>query len=203
MSYSPAEAVNSTTGKELEDISKRVKENELRGVKAEIDGYFTSIAGTKPKNKVPEAVFVEVFLEYFKNTTEYDGNNTIILKWIELTGSPYNEVDVINDKGDVIYTVPGFFDRPSIDDIAAGEMDFGAVAKKFTLKTGRLASDGVNYLNAELSKVPKAIKNNEDNTSALRWANIFSLYEKQKPGITVDKAHLIPAAPAADLYDFD
>lgn len=166
----------------LQNVADQLQDsrtNELRGY---ITNAFEELVETKVNMIIPEIIFKEHFLNFFYKMTKEETTSPLALKWIELAGGVYNEVDVVNEAGQVIFTVPSLFTRPNVDDSVLGKMSFSNIAHKFQAKLDRTEAEGLNYLNRELSSLP----NNVDSDSANdinRWMNIFLRYSVKSTDI--------------------
>jgi len=51
---------------------------------------------------MPLSVYVSRFKPYFEDGLPIDKDNPIIRKFIQLSGSPYNSIDIIGDNGEIV-----------------------------------------------------------------------------------------------------
>jgi len=138
-----------------------------------------AIAEAKPNPVLPEAVFVEYFLDYLKNPAAQP-ESTLMSKWIELAGGPYNEVNIIDGSGNVLYAVPGIFAAPNIDYGSLGNYNFSEIAANYNLKKKLTAAQATNYLGSILGGMDSSLHVNAQGI-IMRWANIFSRYDTVEP----------------------
>lgn len=165
---------------ELEKIANHMKDDMLTELKDTLTAIHNEVVSVK-KSTIPEVVFKVYFLDFFKSGMNTPDRDFKYAKWIELSRSPYNEVDVIDNAGNVIFTVPPLYVKPSIDDSVI-DINFSNISSKYILKSNRLKSDADNYLSTELTPIgDKLTSNTEDITS--RWLEIFKRYEVPKPTI--------------------
>lgn len=162
---------------EMQTRVDEIKDTDAKAVAISIESIHEDVVATKNKNYIPEIVFKDKFLDYFENLPEDTSNDPTMQQWVAFSGGPYNEVDVIDKNGNVIYTVPGVLSKPLVDDKLAKDYRFDNIASKFELKHNRLPEEGARYLEAELSGVPKYIKADTE-TDAARWKQIFDRYKK-------------------------
>ena len=130
------------------------------------------------RGKCPEYVFKEYFYDFFKTGTNNVTNTNLTLKWLDLAGGDYNEVDVINDEGETIFTVPSIISRPNINKSTSDKVDFINLGHKIEQKNKWMAGAGDKLASDTLSKTKDTILDNksiEDDKS--RWKAIFKRYE--------------------------
>jgi len=166
----------------LEEISKTMKNNgmaELMDVMSNI--YEETVVGKK-NSTLPEVVFVEYFLDFFKSGMTTPDKDLKYAKWIELSGSPYNEVDIIDLDSKIIFTVPPLYAKPAIDPSII-DINFSNIGSTYIMKSNRLQTDADNYLNEKLQ--PVANKINDDSAAIVaRWQEIFKRYTQPEVNTT-------------------
>lgn len=158
----------------LQELASKLEDKATRDAAIGINEIH-SIVMEQDKAMIPEIVFKESFLEFFKDVNSHPNSNGLLLKWLELSGGVYNEVDVVNDKGDTVYTVPGICTPGSINEAIANNTAFDRIVTTFNNKLNRTEAEGVNYLNAELSKITNIVEEGRDNTQ--KWVNILTRYD--------------------------
>jgi hypothetical protein len=175
-----------TPQKSLEDLAKSMKDMETSKLTNLIDGLHNELAIVS-NNAVLEIIFKEYFLDFFFNIGKIEINQVLIYKWLELSGGPFREVDIIDNNGAYIMTVPALYERPNIDFDDMNKKDFSNIAANFNLKLNRFHADGINYLNMELQSVPASFSK-PDITTIARWKAIFDYYYPPvKTGTVIDK----------------
>lgn len=186
----------------LKEYSDKLKDTKREKVKDQINSIYNDLIVIE-NAKLPEDIFVEHFLDHFR----YGGgdiSNPLNIKWIELSGSVYNEVDIIDDLGNIIYTVPPLLDRATIDEESV-KLNFSNIAATYVLKSNNLASVGTNYLNNKIGNLDKMVESNSNNMYAARWANIFTRYVSNEPVLEQPKQVAIQAINNDDdtfiIYD--
>jgi len=69
--------------------------------------------------KLNEDAFKRLYLPYMIGEKH---NENLVAKWIELSGSPLKEVQLVNEQGEVVNTLPPLI-QPNIDANENGELD--------------------------------------------------------------------------------
>lgn len=156
-------------------VAEQLKDSKTKELRGYISNAYTELVETKINMIIPEIVFKEYFLEFFYGMTKKETDSPLALKWIELSGGPYNEVDVVDDLGNIIYSVPSLFTRPEVNADKLKGLSFGSMYVTFKAKTNRTEADGINYLNRELSSLPKSVET-DSNLDVNRWLAIFQRY---------------------------
>lgn len=70
-------------------------------------------------SKLPETIFVNYFLPLFSG--ELDNNidaNKRLKEWFSIAGSPQGSVNIINNQGKIIFTVPGVFATDTLNSLS-------------------------------------------------------------------------------------
>lgn len=151
-----------------------------RQQQAQIDDISAALEGISKKDvtRLPERNFVEVCLPFFAGDTKpkypIDMNT-----WLNIAGGPYCSVDVIDNKGQVLFTIPPIFDRSAIDPTAKGRHSMAHIVATTNLYVKQHPKLGANYLDKELTgralvmKVPAAVQKHLE-----IWNSIFTRYKR-------------------------
>lgn len=158
----------------LEELSNKLEDKATRDAVKAISEIHESITATE-KAMLPEVVFKEGFLEFFKDVGSHPNKDGLLLKWLELSGGIYNEVDVVDVKGDVVFTVPGICTPGTINEAISNNVSFGNIVTTFNNKLNRTEAEGINYLNGELNKLVGIVGEGKDTTD--RWVNVLTRYD--------------------------
>lgn len=174
--------------KNLQDIADKQSSALAKTASVEINRIHEDLKSSVKKEVLPEGVFKEYFLAYFMNPEQHK-DSPLLSKWLELSGGPYNEVDILDDtSGKVLYTVPSIMVRPNVDFKAMAGYNFGHIASTYFMKKNITEAQATNYLNTALAGIPEHIQVDARRHIAM-WATIFERYNNvsnsKKP--TVDK----------------
>ena len=168
----------------MEDkATKNYIDNAVEQIKDSIDYHFNELVEkpSKKLTKLPENIFVYYFLPYFCGEKIIDKNSDIISKWIAIAGNPNKEVDIIDDEGNVVITIPALVDSSFIDfkNLNKGQPIKNIIAN-YELHKNQLPVVGENYLrNTMDSRIESLTRNsNIQIENELRWINIFTRYKK-------------------------
>lgn len=108
MSYYKSKIKN----EKFEKIREKIDSREIRDVISSIKEL--SNKANIVNNQISESVFKAYFADMFINNDFINPKNhtAIFIKWLELTNSPYDEVDVVDDvTKELLFTVPPIFSR--------------------------------------------------------------------------------------------
>lgn len=163
-----------------QDISKMVS-----GIDSELRGLEDS---STPR--MDEVMFREVFLPFFANdeNPKYQVN---LNKYLEFTTSPFKELDIVDNHGNVLFTVPPLYDGESIRILdPTGEKENKTrllnVMSNANLLRNRSEAEAEKYVQANmvgrLAKVESKLKLFN---YALRWNTIYSYYGREEPFPTI------------------
>jgi hypothetical protein len=135
--------------------------------------------------QLPETIFVRDFLPIFAGKVPLEKVKDFVQVWISISGSPTAAVDIIDRKGNTLFTVPGLFDTNFIDPSKKdGSMNFAEIVSFAKLHNAispelekRVFVENVQKkLDVIQKKSPSFIKNVQI------WQDIFQRY-----GITDEK----------------
>lgn len=171
----------------------------LEFVKGQLNDEITRIAADVEKAtaavraRLPERHFREIYLPMFAGD-EKNPYNVDLNHWVGFAGNPYREVDIIDEHGQVLFTVPPVLDREAVNPVNPEQTRTSvshviATAQQY----GRIhPSQGVAFLDTELTgrallmKVPPNVAKDLQT-----WNMIFTRYGRppiievapeQKPG---------------------
>lgn len=183
----------------LKDISDQMTDNKNAAISSMINDIHKDIVGGIVNNTIPYEVFGAYFLDHFKQGGVMDNEAPLTLKWLELSGGPYNEVDIVDNNGNLIITTPGMFCRPDINS-GISNINFSGMMDEYNLRANRLHSDGVNYANNSLNGVSDGVDTKHDEFN-FRWETVFKRYDSKKSVTSAVKNK--PKDEDIDFLDFD
>lgn len=172
--------MNAVDRTQLQQAADQMESVQAKQVTELANTLYTELVESIQINIIPEIVFKEYFLEHLISV--FNGkvdHSPLTLKWLELAGGPYNEVNVVDGNNTVIFTTPGLFSRPEVDSSISKQMNFSDVTSMFMARSNRLEVDGINYLSQELSSLKTAVSS-DTHPNFLRWKLIFDRYNTNK-----------------------
>lgn len=130
--------------------------------------------------KLPESIFIEYFLPYFKGEVTDPATATELRKkWITLARHPMGEVNIINDQGEIIFSTPSIaytkmFD-PTKSDINGSFKDLLLMTNQINVSNPIRAKQ---YLENNMATKFNAmrIKGHVLTKEEQRWLEIFKRY---------------------------
>ena len=155
----------------------------------------------RPAPVLSEYLFQEHFLEFFKKFKDSEPEDLTpeesikLNKWIELSGGPYREVSVVDNKGKEVFRVPPIYTSNTIesDRIVNEDNSLNRMGKAFSDKLKTNPTTAVPALHSTISALPKFIKPIETQIDDIKkWDKIFQFYDKQS-----EVADIIPNNPDA------
>jgi len=189
---------------QLAAVANGIKEKKVYELKSFIGDSYKSIVTDVPKAYLPEQVFVEYFLDFFKAGGHSDISTPLSLKWLEISGGPYNEVTIVDNNSNELYVVPSIYIKPDIDDGKLDSISLNDVSAEFKLREQRLPADANNYLNNKLNGLEGHVHTNFDKSVAM-WKGIFHRYSKKSSVQQVSTGTTSKPALTAlsDMLDYD
>ena len=130
--------------------------------------------------RFPESKFRTLFAPYFMGEKEIPSNSDFYTAWIGIAGSPQAEVDIVDDKGNVVFTVPSLIDSSIIN--ISGKTHLEDISREAELHYQRLKAEGDKFSNEVM--VPEVKKLISGETKAKeKWEKIarYYGYEKKSP----------------------
>lgn len=168
-----------------------ILQTHIQTQRREIDESMKSVfEAIIPQNsKLPEDVFKTHFVPFFKGELEHEANanRNVIAEWVSVAGSPMAQVDIIDNDGKTMFTVPPIFDTAGFDVSShkAGNSIKDIMTEYFQRK-GSVPQAATAWLNATLIKKSDDIAKNTEGTSlelSQRWRDVLIRYgyEDGKP----------------------
>jgi hypothetical protein len=177
-----------TNRSQLQQVADQMESVQAKQVTELANTLYTELVENVRVNTIPEIVFKEYFLEHLKSVINGKVEHSpLTLKWLELAGGPYNEVNVIDSNNNVVFTTPGLFSRPEVNSDISKQMNYPEMAAMYIARSNRLEVDGINYLSQELSGLKSLVSSNA-HSDYLKWKLIFDRYNTNKPSAVVKPA---------------
>lgn len=171
--------------KDYENAVARLKTSNERAIRETTNMAFEALV-VEPRKQhavLPEPIFKEAFLPYFSGQKSIAENKEVISQWLQIAGSPSGEVDVIDQAGNVQFTVPAAFDLTIIEtthrQLGESMSDIYNLSQLHSNNSPRLGERVL--ADAFRSKIPNVIKPSEILTeNQVRWGKIFEQYGLNK-----------------------
>jgi hypothetical protein len=160
---------------------KRIQDTIIENAKQQEELFFNGIikASQEARTRLPEEVFVKHFLPFFSGQQSIKENPEVIPSWIGIAGSPTSPVDVINDSGEVLYTVPGFYDTTVIKaNSRFRDSSLGETMVQYEMDKSVIPQRANNRINKELErKLPGIFQESSIHAENKKsWDTIFKRY---------------------------
>ena len=168
----------------MDKLRDEMLEHEQRQMTELMDSIYEELVTEDKRAVINEAPFKEYFLDYFKSIMVDGGerNSHLELKWMELAGGEYREVDVVDNEGKVLFTVPGINNNKIVQLDELKDISFSNMGYTYNMKADKIQAAGINYLADEFMALPKFLDTTADiNKIHGRWISIFRRYYKDIP----------------------
>ena len=120
--------------------------------------------------KLNEEAFKNLYLPYIIGQKH---NDNFVVKWIELAGSPFKEVDLVDNEGNIVNTLP-----PLIKNAINGDDDSSLNNLSGAITEGKLQEDTYGK-SAILEKTTRTIANHLDDLQTNKeWVKALKPYLK-------------------------
>lgn len=150
----------------------------MSDIKSPIDKIQDMLDEVNTNNRIPEDLFVSVFLNFFANHGELHPDATTE-KWISIAGSPYRAVDVFDKNNNIIFTVPSIYNINAIapDKTIQTMAPINHVIATYKQLSNRSVKEAENYLYNSLLKHSGEFNNKIDVLVDIKtWNSIFARY---------------------------
>ena len=165
----------------MEDMNKRLKDKAKKDLTRLTDPIMDDVLKVD-KAKMPEEVFKGRYLDSFAN----GGNLEAVKEFASVAGGYRNEVDVVDGKGNVLFTTPPMMTSPDFSNMdEMKETDLSDIGKETQQKINTGQINPTRKLDNTLHSVEDkmlAVANKATKPYQDRWNLIFSRYgvtEKQ------------------------
>lgn len=165
---------------ELEKYSKKLN-NETQETTKKLINEITTVLDKdeEVRGRIPEEIFVDNFLEYFKNIKNAKPEqDPLMYQWLNISGSVYNEVELIDREGNIAAVVPPLISKKAISLDKLDNVEFSQMGDQFELLNKNDGIRAYNYVATELSQLPRCIDKQTTDDDATRWLKIFKRYSK-------------------------
>lgn len=158
---------------DLEGISNEIEKVEVVELKQHINDLDEAFNGSDNVRKatLPEKVLKDFFIPGFLDTDNKD--NVAVMKFIEYAGSPYSEVDIINERGEVIFTCPPMMNNSKSD--TGKNIPYSELAGTYELKKARMIQEADQYMSGVAGGIASTVEIAKDN-STFTWNKIIEKY---------------------------
>jgi len=170
---------------EMQVFADKVKDMGVTSISTLTDKLYAEIVESDANVVMPERVFVDKFLHGLAGINSSESKSTII-NWLNVAGSPFSGVDIVNDEGELVITTPGLFTRPNIDMGKTSDLKLTSMTEQYMQIKN---VDGVradNFATSKLSSLPSSISI-EEKVDMAKWSNVFKHYDKELKGDSIDK----------------
>jgi len=158
----------------MQDIVDGVNASNIRTAQRTMERVTKGI--TEPEDKPTAKLPVEVFEEYFLPKFAGIGRDkTYTAKWVELSGSVFNPVELIGEQGEIVMTVPGIMQRQDLSKTTDKGLSKLGEDYSLLLANGKkdLAEAKVNKV---IDEVIEGVDKLEDTNEVQIWTNIVTGY---------------------------
>jgi hypothetical protein len=155
----------------IANIQKEQVENSINDV-------FDALVVNSDKGRLPEEIFKSYFLPYFSGEIPLT-NTSVIPDWISVAGSMVSEVDILDNTGNTLFTVPSLFNTNIINRINDDSHNLNEIYTSFEAQKSNIPAVANNFLMNELDNKAKSIVTPTiDSNSETKWNDILKRYGK-------------------------
>lgn len=153
--------------------------------------------------KLPEHIFTSYFLPYFAGQVQVDKH---VADWISVAGAPSQQVNIIDNAGNVLFTVPALLNTAHIQRLRPeGSLPFvSIIAMANALGTQSPARAEELFINTMLERYRQVHNSDYKPTDIeMRWIEIFTRYNVTPVFPEGHVGTSVEVAPEDDSIDQD
>lgn len=174
---------------DLSELAKKVQSERVANLRRVYGDMSKKIAEEVVIFSIPEDVFKYYFVDYFKSRI-IDGTTNDDKKakeWLCISGGPFREVNIINNRGDVIDKVPSLAVKPGTDNIISTDVNLEHISNTYEMRKKLIKDKADLYIMGELESLEINLNNeNELEEHRKKWKKILDKYspEMEDPDMT-------------------
>lgn len=191
----------------MSEAIKTITEIKREEISLQIGRAFDSLVVKVNNAHLPETVFQQHFLPFFAGELDAPSlkDRDVITDWISIAGTPMSEVDIVDDLGNTLFSVPPIFDSKIIEHVnrKAGN-SIQDIMLEYEMRKGGVPTQANNFLNQALATKSQEITSNTShlNVSISRWNDIMKRYNKGPVDSTTESGKVQNTDPGDDVvYD--
>lgn len=201
-----------------ETVERQVIDQRMQESQRAVNVAFDALVSNVPNAKLPETIFKEYFLPYFAGKVIPNERDDRAAQWIGIAGNPTREVDLIDNSGKVVLTVPSLFDTHSLnplrpaDRIPKGQKSTHEMLLETKLRDNHIRGSGQAFFQRNMDlRVDQIIENggigeatHSDSATTQKWGKVFKHFGlTQADGNSGNSSQMAPKASGDDIPDFD
>ena len=140
------------------------------------DAHQLLLNDPRTRNKLPEYLFKSNFLPLFAGLETHP--DVTIGMWVSVAGTPFAEVDIIDDQGQILFSVPPIFERHVVDSTVERPMPLSVVTDTVEKMLIQNPFRAEAFLHHQLNQIvtPDEVLERWRNAYASRMDEIFARY---------------------------
>lgn len=165
------------------NVEKKIQDFVHKGVEQDIERAYNDLFEVgKQNNQLPEQLFVNAFLPFFSGKIKDDAQLNITTKWVSVAGSTMNSVDIINNDGKVLFTVPPLMSTEflGIHDNIRGK-SFNEIFNDAKNQANRIPILGERVIAEDAGGKVSQMKVDPKDIQITQWDMIFDRYNVPHP----------------------
>lgn len=142
---------------------------------------FDQLVNKFENNKITEECFKKNFLPFFSGQESLSDVNThsnFYNNWINVAGTPLNEVDVIDNNGNTLFTIPPLLDTNIVKTLVKPNKTFSAIFDEYSIRKNSITGNSAAILQRDIdNKLEESIDpKTVYSESEKKWNDIFNRY---------------------------
>lgn len=165
--------------KQAQNTMKSMADQIREDSAAFIAEHHAAIVGVYQNAKIPEEVFRHHFLPHFSGKPDENPKRNVVAEWIGVAGTAMSRVDVTNEKGETLFTVPPIMDSNIIDLNKVGGKRLGDLLGEYNLhRLNGLRGADQRYMNNTIQPHLNSITTGESGADVAQseWSKVFGYY---------------------------
>jgi len=155
------------------------------------DLAYSGLVEDQPKGKLSEKIFVQYFLPYFSGKTPI--TEEVINQWVSVAGGMTREVDIVDGKGEFLFTVPALYDTGTVT-VRDDKISIFDVVSTANLHNERVPGSGDPYIAKASEETEKLVNKSKITQFWEEMSKRYNIIEKEKTSVE--------SVEEDDLFDY-
>ena len=163
---------------DAEQLRKEMQKGLRERLTEQTNGFYEGIVNDPDVlGRIPESIFVNYFLPRFIGEIPIAYNDPVFRHWALVAGTPTNRVAVIDQAGNILFTVPPLVDTSRYDPSGSGNIGLTSLLNYYERLLDRNPNEANSFLVKTLySTITASMSKGEADSNT--WAGILRRYGK-------------------------
>lgn len=172
---------------QTQELISNFRNTEKEMVTSSINEFYQGLVvdPLRNSNKLPEKIFVDVFLPYFRGDKDFKESGGLLGEWYAIAGSHVSEVQIVDSSGLVLYNVPPYINNKGVNathNVDRKEMSLHDIDGSAEAMSRNLPIAGRNFRERKMAEkiIDMTSSGDKPKDYLSRWKEIFDRYEPKQ-----------------------